>query len=383
MNKAIVIGAGIVGLATTKALAERGYKVTVIERSAMAIGASIRNFGMIWPVGQPDGELYERAMLSKEIWLDVCKAANIWHEKTGSLHLAYEQDEWKVLNELQSIYKHRQYILFNPEQTKKISPAVKEEKLVGSLYSTNEMILDPREAMRKIPVWLNEKFGVNFIWGKAVTDVSYPAVYSGKEEFEADLIYVCSGSDFESLYPEIFLQLPLVKCKLQMMRLEAQHDNWRIGPPLCGALSLVHYNSFKAAPSLNDLKNRFENEYEEYLKLGIHVMAAQNQVGEITVGDSHEYGPSSDPFDKHHINDLIISYLGKFATFKNNHITQTWNGTYAKLTDSRTEFVLEPEHGVTIINGIGGNGMTLSFGLCEQLISKKLSNAHIPTLRVS
>ena len=378
MNKAIVIGAGIVGLATAKALVERGYQVTVIERSPKAIGASIRNFGMIWPIGQPDGDLYQRAMLSKQIWKDVCQSANIWHEEVGSLHLAYEQDEWQVLNELHNFYADREYNLLNADQTKQLSPASRQENLVGSLYSSEEMIIDPREAIEKIPLWLNEKYGVHFIWGKAVTDVSYPAVYSGKEEFEADLIYVCSGVDFETLYPEQFSSLPLVKCKLQMMRLETQPGEWRMGPPLCGGLSLIHYHSFKAAPSLNDLRKRFENEYEEYIKWGIHVMAAQNQIGEITIGDSHEYDTSPDPFIKHHINELIKSYLDRIAIFKSNRIIQAWNGFYPKLMDGRSEFVMEPESGVTIINGIGGNGMTLSFALCDQLISKKVNSSHIP-----
>src|SRR5881275_3414695 len=104
-RSAIVIGAGIVGVATARALAARKYNVKVIERNQRVIGASIRNFGMIWPVGQPDGNLYERALLSASIWKEICREANIWNDKVGSLHLAYNEHEWNVLQELAEAYR--------------------------------------------------------------------------------------------------------------------------------------------------------------------------------------------------------------------------------------------------------------------------------------
>lgn len=369
---AIVIGAGIVGLATARALAMRGYRVQVIDRSPQALGASIRNFGMIWPIGQPDGCLYERAMLSRRIWKEVCREAGIWYDKVGSLHLAYESDEWQVLEELRERFQHRNYLLLDAAETANSSPAVVREGLRGSLYSPDEMIVDPRAAIARIPAWLTERWGVRFVWGQAVTDVAYPAVYAGNNEWEADEIYVCSGADFETLYPHLFASAPITKCKLQMMRLAPQPGNWRIGPALCGGLSLLHYKSFEVAGSLAQLRERIAQQLPQYLQWGIHVMVSQNQEGALTVGDSHEYGAGHDPFDKRFINELILDYLRGFARFANETVEESWHGVYAKMKNGYTEWVVSPESGVTVINALGGAGMTLSFGLCEQLIAAKV-----------
>jgi FAD dependent oxidoreductase TIGR03364 len=370
-KSAIVVGAGIAGLATARALAIRGYDVVVIERTGKAVGASIRNFGMIWPIGQPGGELLERAMLSKNIWIQVCREAGIGFEEVGSLHCAYRQDEWDVIQEFENAEgKERQLQLLNPQETRLRSNAIVKENLIGSLFSATEIIIDPREAIAKIPQWLAEKYGVKFIWGQAVTDICYPCLYAGKQQFEADEIYVCSGADFETLYPEVYSTTAITKCKLQMMRMTAQPGNWRLGPALCGGLTLIHYKSFSKTPSFPVLKERLDNEYHEYIKWGIHVMVSQNLAGELTVGDSHEYGMTHDPFDKHFINELILSYLKTFARFEDETIIQTWNGIYPKLINGETDLIFHPEQGVTVINGLGGAGMTLSFGLCEQLIAK-------------
>ncbi|MEO6453102.1 MAG: TIGR03364 family FAD-dependent oxidoreductase [Ginsengibacter sp.] len=371
-SSAIVIGAGIVGLATARALSLKGYNVTVIERSEKAIGASVRNFGMIWPIGQPDGKLYSRAMRSKMIWKEIADSISLPYEETGSLHLAYHDDEWQVLQEVHEIFlnSNRHVSLMSKDIITGKFNSVNQNGLLGGLYSDAEMIIDPREGLALIPLYLSEYLDIKFIWGQAVTSVGAGIVYLNKQEMEADVICICSGEDFKSLYPDEFSNAEITKCKLQMMRFVSEDKNYRIGTSLCGGLSLVHYKSFSDAHSLPKLKKRFEEEMPEYVENGIHVMVAQNSKGELTIGDSHQYGSVFEPFNHSCINKLIVKYLKQFANIDSWRLVQTWNGIYPKMTNEETDLFIEPEPGVFIINGLGGAGMTLSFGLAEEIIER-------------
>lgn len=369
-QSAIVVGAGIVGLAVARALALKGFSVTVIERSHIATGASIRNFGMVWPIGQPSGKLYDRAMRSRAVWMEMSSKKVFWSEPAGSLHLAYLPEELQVLEEVKSHYQYKRDLsLLNASDVLSKSPAINKDGLLGGLYSPYECIVDPREAIRNLPEYLSEKYKVKFIWGTTVNAIHNNTVITGSKSYPADLIFVCTGKDFETLYPETFSALNITRCKLQMMRINSQPGNWRIGPALCGGLSLVHYKSFEAAESLGTLKKLYQQTMPEYLKWGIHVMVSQNGVGELTIGDSHEYGKTLDPFDQQFINDMILNYLKKFAQFRDWTIKESWNGTYAKMQDGSTELFLNPEEGVYLLNGLGGAGMTLSFGLAEEVVA--------------
>ena len=369
-KSAIVVGAGILGLASAKALAEKGYKVKVIERSQFSLGASVRNFGMIWPVGQPDGSLYNRAVRTKEIWLDYLNTMQIPYNACGSLHLAYSDEEMNVVEDIARFFqsKNRPVSVINKAEVLANYNGVNENGLLGALRSEDETIIDPREGIKHLPTYLTNKFGVEFIWGTAVTSVTSNSVFAGKTKHSADIICVCSGADFETLYPEQFKAQSIIKTKLQMMRFKHKDPNFKIGASVCGGLSLLHYKSFTASSALTKLRLKIEEEIPEYLKYGIHVMVSQNNMGELTVGDSHEYALDFEPFDKIEINNLILAYLKKFMHIEEWEMIQSWNGIYPIMTNGATDLFLNPEPGVYILNGIGGHGMTMSFGFAEEMI---------------
>jgi D-hydroxyproline dehydrogenase subunit beta len=366
-----ITGAGIVGLALAYQAARSGLKVAVFERNSRAVGASIRNFGMIWPIGQPTGILLERAMKSREIYLQLATEAGFWVAQNGSLHLAYEKDEMDVMEEFATGASEKGYscqLLTDVSKIVEKSPAARTQNLRGALWSETELNVDSREVIASLPDFLREKYGVEFHFDTALTEINFPYFRAGGKKWQAEQIFIASGSDFETLYPETFAGLPITKCKLQMMRTAPQPGDWRIGASLCGGLTLLHYGAFKHLSSLPALRERLENELPDYKKFGIHVLVSQNGLGEIILGDSHEYGLTPDPFDKDEIDRLVLEYLNRFAQFPENRIAARWHGIYPKLTDGSTEIVLEPEKNVLIVNGLGGAGMTLSFGLAEEVM---------------
>jgi len=93
-----IIGGGIVGLAHAWQAARRGLSVVLFERDAVAQGASVRNFGMIWVVGQTPENL-PTALRSRALWLEMARSADLWAIPCGSVHLAHRQDELDVLEE--------------------------------------------------------------------------------------------------------------------------------------------------------------------------------------------------------------------------------------------------------------------------------------------
>lgn len=363
-----IIGAGIVGLSHARSAAMRGHRVTVFERGRIASGASVRNFGMIWPIGQPPGEALEVAQRSRSIWLEVAEDAGIWVRPCGSIHLAHREDELAVLEEFAGIAPGLGYSceMLTRDEVLGRSPAANPDGLLGGLFSPMELAVDPRAALRRLPDWLSERFGVRVEFETTITHVE-PGLARAADgrSWPFDRILVCGGADFETLFPELLRGSGLRRCKLQMLRTPPQPDGWALGPHLAGGLTLRHYANFERSPSLPALKARIASEAPELDRFGIHVMASQNDAGEVVLGDSHEYGDDISPFDKSEIDELILRQLRTIIRLPDWSIAGRWHGIYAKNPDGPPP-EYEPMPGVFVRTGIGGTGMTMSFGHAER-----------------
>ena len=236
------------------------------------------------------------------------------------------------------------------------------------------MTVDPRQIVGNLPKFLTERYGVQFSFNTAVQKVETSRIEAGGQTWEADSIIVASGDDFQTLFPGYFRQSGIMRCKLQMMRTVPQPQGWALGPSLAFGLTFKHYATFQVCSSLQALKERIARETPEFEKWGIHVMVSQTARGELTLGDSHEYGLAVDIFDKPEVNRMILDYARQYLNVPKLEIAESWHGVYAKHPE-HAYVSLTPVEGVRLVVVTSGLGMTMSFGIAEQTLHGKSAAA--------
>ena len=367
-----VIGAGIAGLAHAYAAARRGWRVVVCERDSKARGASIRNFGMILPLGMPPGICHQYALAGRETWLRLAHDADFWIKECGTLIPAYRQDELTVMDEFAARGPALGYAveMLDTRGVHKKCSALCTNGLCGGLFSFSDMGVDARQAIASITRHLREDYGVTFRYHSPVLRVEPPRItIAPNETVHAECCVVCPGADLTALFPDVFRAASVRRCKLQMIRTPPQPEGLEISPHIASALSLLHYESFSDCPSLIPLRERMAAEMPELNEFGIHILIAQNELGEVLIGDSHEYGNDHPIGLSPHIESLMIHYAKQMLVLPDFNVASRWSGVYAKPLHT-ADIVATPMERVWVVVGAGGAGMTLSFALAEEVCAK-------------
>lgn len=367
-----IVGAGIAGLSLAWHLHQAGKRVIVVERSAQAEGASVRNLGMVWVVGQANPELESLATRSRSHWEQASTELGLPFRRTDSLHLAYHPLEAQVLAEyLQARGHETGRRILSAQEVQDRFPFVKPEGLQGGLLSQTEGAVDPRVAVHLMAKALAQR-GVDFIWNRMVTKVESGSLrLADATKIDAEAIVVCPGPLLHDLFPVIQAENELMECRLQMLRLKPREGTPRLGVHLCAGLTLGHYANFRDCPSLPLLLEIHRQQWPVQVANGIHILVSEHDDGILTVGDSHAYGRPGPAYEDEEVYDAILSALDQFLPVKNYQVHQRWKGTY--LTHNQLPYwqgqLDENVWGLALF----GTGMTLSFGITE-LLSRDILN---------
>ncbi|MDA1008294.1 MAG: TIGR03364 family FAD-dependent oxidoreductase [Planctomycetota bacterium] len=365
----IIVGAGILGIACAYEAAKRGLRVTVLERDKEARGASIRNFGMIWPTGLT-AEVLPLAKRSVATWKSVATAAHLWTRTDGCIYLAASECELQVMREFVAVAPERGYSVkwLEKAQVLERSPSANPESVLGGFSSDLEMCVDPPETMRRLPIWLRDTYGVDFRFRTQVGSIEMPLVCcTDGSRFTAPRVIVATGDQSHSLFPEVFEAQHIETCKMQMMQTVEQPRAWDFGPMMATGLSLRHYDSMQGLPTIDQLRGEVAARAPELDRYGIHVLAAQHADGSVCIGDSHEFADAAeDPFDKEIVNEMIMREFRRYARLRDFTIEYRWVGRQVR-NRQRVIVCEEPQPGCRVLIGAGNSGMTLAFGHAEDV----------------
>lgn len=361
----IVVGAGIVGLAHALAASRRGKRVLVLERDAQANGASIRNFGFVTVTGQERGRTWELASRSAAIWREIAGPAGIAIEQEGLLLVAQRPEAEDVIDAFLETEMSEWCERLDAAQISAAWPMIRGAR--AGVLSHRDLRIDSPLAIPKLARWLAESCGVEFAYGEAVHGVETGRVRTSTGTHEADVIVVCPGDDWATLYPQEFASAGITRCKLQMLRLAA--PGWRLPSPVMSDLSMIRYLGYSALPQAAALRTRLQAEAAFALSYGVHLIVVQCADGSLVVGDSHEYAPTPTPFADTSIEDSILDAFADVLGTPPSVVSR-WTGTYASATGH--SIVRAPTRDVRLVVVTSGTGASTSFALAEAVIEDLL-----------
>ncbi|WP_448956064.1 TIGR03364 family FAD-dependent oxidoreductase [Labrys neptuniae] len=363
-----VVGAGICGLAHALAAARKGKRVVVIDRDAQANGASVRNFGFITVTGQQEGECWNRALRSRDIWAELSERAGIPILQRGLLTIARRPEARLVLEEFLATEMGRDCKLVEPSALSAYGDGLNGAAFAGALYSPHEVRVESREAIPLLAAYLEEQLGVTFLRQTVVHTAAPPRLDTNRGLIEAETIVVCPGDDFHTLHPERIAAYGLTRCKLHMMRARPARYDEKL-PPVMSDLGLVRYLGYAERPAAAALRRRLEAEQGDQLANGIHLIVVRSADGSLVIGDSHHYAETPDPFAPESVDRLILDEYAEVFAGPLPEVSERWIGTYASAPD-RLMLIDCPCDALRIVLITSGTGASTAFAIAEEVIGE-------------
>ncbi|MBT8766676.1 TIGR03364 family FAD-dependent oxidoreductase [Metapseudomonas boanensis] len=366
-----IVGAGILGLSHAYAAARRGLRVSVFERSATPLGASVRNFGQALVTGQPPGPMLAMARDSREIWARWAQGAGFHLRRNGSLLFARTRAEEELLEAFCEVrapeYGYRVELLRGSRLLDLYRGQFSHHRAV--LHGVDDQQLYSREAIPALVEYLQSEHSVEFHFSTLVRDVEPGRLHTTFGSCRAEQILVCSGHDYQTLLAEQIAPLQPQVCRLQMLRVRPEQDFGLAHAVLTG-LSCVHYGAFADLPEAEAIREQIQNQQPELEEHGIHLLVSPTPHGELIIGDSHHYGSDASPFNAEAVDDIMLD-LAEHTLGTRLQVLERWQGVYGSRGPGPFS-VLRVAPGVTAVLMHTGVGMSVGPALAERAVATLL-----------
>lgn len=369
----IVVGAGVLGTFHAYFACLRGLRTLLIERGDAPNEASVRNFGTIVPSAMTPGDWHRRALETTGIYRGLAKELPPFLQTGGTQYLALSPAEMAVLEEFSKLGPDRGYAcrLLGRRESVELNPAVNPSNCLGSLHFPDDLRVDPPKLFAHLLPWMRRSLDCRYMPNTVVAAVESDGgdclvTTAAGECFTGRHVFVCTGADFRTLYPRLFAESGLTRCRLQMLRTHPMPK--RITTTVASGLSIRWYPSFQMCDSWNQLRG--EPVDDELALRGIHVLVVQDDDGRMVVGDSHEYSAGDFPVTLDaRTEQLILREAGRMVDLPDGAVAERWHGIYA-LHPERPVFTATFNDSIHVVTGIGGKGMTTGPAFAREAIDR-------------
>ncbi len=204
----IVVGAGLIGLASAWELAGRGHAVTVVERETPGCGATRVAAGMLAPIGELDfgePELLLMNLRSRELYpgfvaaVEEATGLDTGYRHTGALHVALDRDEAGELRRILELQQRHglESNWLGPMAARELEPGVS-SSLAGAVLVEEDAVVDPRALVEALKAGLTEA-GVRIetatVTGLSLTDGRADGVETSAGTLFAKTVLAAPGAE--------------------------------------------------------------------------------------------------------------------------------------------------------------------------------------------
>lgn len=230
----VVVGGGIIGIATALNLAERGQRVVVLEKGLVAGEQSSRNWGWIRQTGRDADEL-PLMMESLQLWKGLASRTGengLAFSEQGVLYLASSEkslQKFEAFTQLAKAHGLNSTILTSDEVAKHLPTGSSQStRWLGGLYTPNDGRAEPWTAVPAL-ARAAHRAGVSIIEHCAVSDLEttagrISAVISERGVIKTSRVLLAGGAWSALLARRCGVLLPQLSVKATAMRVENLPD---------------------------------------------------------------------------------------------------------------------------------------------------------------
>ncbi len=361
-----MVGAGIIGTWHAFELLEAGFAVDHLDADQAAVGASVRNFGLVWVSGRRSGAELEVARRARARWEEIAaRVPDVGFRPSGSLTVATTATERSVMEAYarSTEDEQRATVFLEPDELRRCNPAVTGD-VKGALYCELDAVVEPRRA----PTALREHLAsetperYRFHPGHRVADTAPGAVVDASgTRWEADVVIVATGAAYDHLPAAVALAPRLRRVRLQMF--ETDPYPGRLTTAVADADSLRYYPAYECAP-----RHELAPQNEVAARHRLQLLLVQRLDGGLTVGDTHAY---DEPFDFALSEAPTTELLARGQRILGAElpaIRRRWEGVYAECRDGAVCLREQIDDRVWLVTGPGGRGMTCSPAIARDTV---------------